>query len=468
MFKDQFIVVTRQVSITDFGEKAMPTLTVNLAKTYALSLKQNKAEPVDWQTMPGKNKLRRFFVHNNWEDYIASVSVSSAGLKGGVFFLEAYVVEPADFGEQLRALNINMTEPEAMAVWRALHANGYLAGGIMSQPTQPNAGWVAVRPTEAVDAVVKPQVMQPGFALTGTAFGRNAAARNTLLSAIQTAAQLQKRYVVKGTNEPGRTLFAEYVLNTIGKAKIPKSLVLEVDPSRPHTNPNPSEGMIMLNLINTRRNPAVDAARYNAAYANLHSGAQPVVDYLVIQKLLAGRSIMDYKQLSGRVVEFLCSQRIIVDVFSFSSDQNFAGESSATLGFLIQELTNLGCLSHGLVDPNYPNLMNNLQTLNNKVNEIQAVLAAALPTLANNQLRRQDYDKDAAKQFDQLVHDLQNKNTPLAQALTQLLAALQPIITINERILSDATRMKNTGRVHFADALLGNGDRFANFNTGNF
>lgn len=447
----------------------MPTLTLNLAKTYALSLKESKADPVYWQALTGQNKLRRFFVDTNWQDYIASVSVSSSGAKGGVFFLEAYVVTPPEFGRQLRAQNIDMSESEAVAIWRALHTNGYLTGGIANLPAQPNAGWMAATPTEVVSAVLKPQVMQPGFVLTGAVFGKNATARNALLSALRAAARLRKRYVVKGTHEPGRTLFAEYVLNTIGKAKIPKSLVLEVDPSRPHNHANPSEGMVMLNLINTRRNPGVDAARYNAAYANLHNGAQPVVDYLVVQKLLGGDQIVDLKQIEGRVVEFLCSQKLIVDIYSFLADPNFAGESEATLDLLIQELGVLGCLNSGVVEPNYPNLLNNLQTLNNKVNQIQAVLAAALPTLANNQLQRQDYQgKSSAKKFDQLVHDLQNQNTPLAQALTQFLATLRQDIARHEQILADATMMRNTGRVHFADALLGNGDRFFQFNTGNF
>ena len=128
------------------------------------------------------------------------------------------------------------------------------------------------------------------------------------------------------------------MLNTIGRAKIPKSLVLEIDPSRPHTHADPSEGMIMLNLIDTRRNPGADPARYNAAYANLHNGAQSVVDYLVVQKLMAGDMLADAGQLESRVIEFLCDHKIIVGIDSFQADANFAGESSDTLDFLLREL----------------------------------------------------------------------------------------------------------------------------------
>jgi|tagenome__1003787_1003787.scaffolds.fasta_scaffold20968258_2 hypothetical protein len=434
----------------------MPTLTVNLNKTYSLSLTESKAAQVDWEAMAGQNKLRRFFVHPKWQDYIARVSVSSAGVKGGVFFLEAYEVTPAAFERQFQALGVTI---DPSAAWRRLHAEKYLTGGMFAHGA------------EVLPAVVNAQVMQPGFILTDTSFGRSATARNNLLTALQNAAQLRKRYVVKGTNEPGRTLFAEYVLNTIGKAKIPKSLVLEIDPSRPHNHADPSEGMIMLNLINTLRNPQADAARYNAAYTNLHNGAQTVVDYLVVQKLLAGDMLADKKTLRGLVVEFMCDQKIIVDTYSFSADVNFAGVSSDTLGFLVQELGVLGCLSQGLVAPDHATRLNGLTTLGNKRNEVGAVLAAALPTLATNNpnnLLRQNYEKSFDAQFDQLVHDLQNQTTTLAQALTDFLAnTLQPIIDTNVRILSDVQMMWNTARVHFADALLGNADRFEDFNTGN-
>ena len=438
----------------------MPTLTVNLAKTYSLSLKDSKATRVDWEGIDGKNKLRRFFVHPKWEDYIARVSVSSAGAKGGVFFLEAYEVTPAAFLQELQARNVPL---DASAAWRRLHTDNHLAGGVVGYKKALTLG------TQALPAVVEPQVMQPGFTLTDAFFGKTAAARNNVLTALRNAAHLQKRYVVKGTNEPGRVLFAEYVLNTIGKAKIPKSLVLEIDPSRPHTHADPSEGMIMLNLINTRRNPGVDAARYTATYANLHNGAQSVVDYLIVQKLLAGDMLADKKQLNGRVAQFMCDQKIIVDVYSFLADANFAGESFSTLEQLCTELGTRGCLTTGgLVDPNnYQTALNTVQTLSNKRVEVGAVLTAALPTLTNNNLRPQDYSKSLTEQFDQLVHDLQNQNTPLAQALAQFLATLQPLIATNEQILSDVTMMKNTARVHFADALLGNGDRFGEFNTGN-
>ena len=302
-------------------------------------------------------------------------------------------------------------------------------------------------------------------------YGQTAEARDKLVTALQTAAKLKKRYVVKGTNEPGRALFAEYVLNTIGRAKIPKSLVLEIDPSRPPTHDDPSEGMIMLDLINTRGARGADAARYDAAYANLHHGAQSVVDYLVVQKVLAGEMLPDPLELKGRVIEFLCDQKIIVHNWSFPADARFAGESSDLLVQLLDELRNMGCVSRqsGLVARNYQELLdtNGLQTLTRKRSDVEAVLGAALSTLADNELQREDYDKGPAAQFDQLVHDLRDQNTELAQALTGFLDTLRPIIAINERILSDETMMHNTARVHFADALLGNGDRFNAFNTGN-
>ena len=437
----------------------MPTLTVELARTYSLSLKDGKAARVTWQGMAGKNKLRRFFVHPKWEDYIARVSVSSAGAKGGVFFLEAYEVTPAAFLQATRALNVTM---EASAAWRRLHRDNHLAGGTLGRQQALALG------TQALPALVAPQVMQPGFTFTNVAYGKNATARNALLAALQNAAQLRKRYVVKGTNEPGRALFAEYVLNTIGKAKIPKSLVLEIDPSRPSTHADPSEGMIMLDLINTRRHPGADGARYDAAYANLHNGAQSVVDYLVVQKLLAGATIADQKSLNAQVAKFLCDQKIIVGIDSFAADANFAGESRQTLYELVTDLHDQGCLRNGLVTANYQANLNNLRILNNKRNEVDAVLTAALPVLGANQLDPQDYDKTSAEQFDQLVDDLQNQPaTALTQALAQFLAAIGQDIATNERILSDVEMIRNTARVHFADALLGNGDRFAQLNPGN-
>ena len=191
-----------------------------------------------------------------------------------------------------------------------------------------------------------------------------------------------------------------------------------------------------------------------------------MVDYLVVQKLMAGDTFTDEKQLTGRVVRS-CDQKIIVDTFSFSADANFAGESEDTLDTLVRELGSQGYLQNHLVAPSYQAPLPKLSTLNNKRTQIEAVLAATLPTLADNGLTPANYYKGPADQLDQLVNDLQGQNTPLAQALTRFLDDLRPIIATNERILSDPTMMSNTGRVHFADALLGNADRFEAFNTGN-
>jgi hypothetical protein len=441
----------------------VPTLTVDLAKTYSLSLKEGKATRVDWGGIGGKNKLRRFFVHPSWQDYIAQVSVSSAGAKGGVFFLEAYMVTPEAFLQQMQLLGVNVN---ASGAWRGLHADDHLAGGLVGYREVESLG------TQALPAVVHPRVMQGITLANNMSYGNDPAARANLLTALQNAAQLKKRYVVKGTNEPGRTLFAEYVLNTIGKAKIPKSLVLEIDPSRPHTHAtDPSEGMIMLNLINTRRNGGADAARYDAAYANLHHDAQSVVDYLVVQKVLAGEMLPDPLELNGRVIEFLCDQKIIIHDWSFPADARFDGVSSDNLVKLLKELRMKQCVSSisGLVDPDYRDILNRkgLQALTEKRSDVEAVLDEALSTLAKNQLQRQHYHKGHAAQFDQLVDDLRDQDTALAQALTGFLDTLRPVIATNERILSDERMMHNTARVHFADALLGNGDRFHQFNTGN-
>ena len=431
----------------------MPTLTVGLAGTYSLSLRDNKVDRVNWKKIDGKNKLRRFFVHLRWQDYIARVSVSSGGAKGGVFFLEAYDVAYDEFDRQLQAGNVALT---ASALWRRLHLAGHLTGGMFTHGAPP-----------PLPAILEAQVMRPAFTLTDTSFGKTVAARSAVLDALRNAARLRKRYVVKGTNEPGRTLFAEYLLNTIGRAKIPKSLVLEIDPNRPHNHADPSEGMVMLNLIDTLRNPGPDPARYNTAYANLNNGGQQVVDYLVVQKLLAGDMLADAGQLVDRVVEFLCDRKIIVGIDSFQSDPNFAGESQATLDFLLRELRQLGCLSNGLVAADYQTKLANLTTLATKRNHVADVLAAALPTLGRLGLDPRNYDKSPGRVFDQLVRDMQGQNTTLAQEVAALLATLQTLVTTNEQIFSDITMMRNTGRVHLADALLGNGDRFFQLNTGN-
>ena len=102
----------------------MPTLTVDLAETYSLSLRESKVTRVDWKKIDGKNKLRRFFVHPKWEDYIARVSVSSGGAKGGVFFLEAYEVASARLTE---AIASRSTSPLLRRrLWRRLHLDGHL------------------------------------------------------------------------------------------------------------------------------------------------------------------------------------------------------------------------------------------------------------------------------------------------------------------------------------------------------
>ena len=135
----------------------MPTLTVNLAETYSLSLKESKATRVDREGICGKNKLRRFFVHPSWEDYIARVSVSSAGAKGGVFFLEAYKVTPEAFLQELQVLSVTI---DASGAWRLLHKDNHLAGGILGREQ-------AALGTPALPAVVAPRDAT-SFSLTDT------------------------------------------------------------------------------------------------------------------------------------------------------------------------------------------------------------------------------------------------------------------------------------------------------------
>lgn len=437
----------------------MPTLTVDLAKTYSLS--QGKATRVDWGGIDGKNKLRRFFVHPKWQDYIAHVSVSSAGAKGGVFFLEAYTVTREALEQQMRTLGV---EVAVSGVWRLLHGDGHLAGGLVG-PRESDS--LAATGTTALPAVVHPRVMQGITLKTSTYYGRNVAARAALVTALQNAAELKKRYVVKGTNEPGRTLFAEYVLNAIGKAKIPKSLVLEIDPSRPSAHADPSEGMIMLDLIDTKRAPGVDAARYDATYAGLRDGGQSVVDYLVVQKLLTGDTITGSGELLEEVRKFLYHQKIRVGVDSFTGDQRFDNESRATLKSLAQELGVKKVVVFGRPVDDYKTRLAGVQTLSNRRDEVEAVLEASALVLGENGLRPGDYAKGEAGQFDQLVRDLQGQDTALARALAQCVDVIRPLVATNRRILSNVYMMWNSSRVHFADALLGNGDRFRQFNTGN-
>lgn len=416
---------------------------IKLSKFYELTFQGAKAliTQLTWDRVPGKNKLRKFFLRDNWQNDIVSISVSSSGAKGGVFFLEADVLNR-------QALDtLGLTPAKHDQIWNQLIKDGL----ITAQGIKTAAGRAGTLPAQTL------------------AYVNNVTKIRNLL----TTSNRKRQFVVKGTEEPGRTLFAEYVLSRVGKAKIPKSLVLEVDPARPHDATNPSEGMVMLHLLGdpNKRNPNVDAQKYANSYAFLDDGQgtqNSCVSYLVVQKLIAGSMLPIKNDVNGDILDFLLEHNILIDEQSFATDTDFQATPAQDIVDLVNELKQKGCLSTGgVVDAQYQTKLNGLVKLNDKLAEITRIFKASRDVLDNHGLQFTQNSVDRI--FDELDALMQQAgDSPLKQAFLALRARQKAAVQELEAILGTAETMINAGRVIFADLTIGNGDRFENMNSGNF
>lgn len=411
---------------------------INLAKFYELSFRGAKAliNQISWDKVPGQNKLRKFFLRDNWQDDIVRISVSSSGAKGGVFFLEVDLLDKQSLDQVIGDV------VKANEIWQQL----------------------------VKDELISVEGIKTATGRSGVLPPRRAAYTNnvTKIGNLLRQANVRRQFVVKGTEEPGRTLFAEYVLNRVGKAKIPKSLVLTVDPAD-----NTSEGMIMLRLLSdpNKRNPNSSAQVYANSYAFLDDGQgtpNSYISYLVIQKLIVGTSLPIVNDVNAEILDFLVEQKIKITEASFLTDANFQGISKQAITALVNELKQQGCISNGgIVDDQYQNRIGGLTQLNQKQNEITQLLQASRAILNANNL--QFTTNSTYNQFDELDVMMQNAaDGPLKQAWQALRTRQARYMQTVETILGNPEQMFNVGCILFADLPIGNGDRFENMNSGNF
>ena len=494
----------------------MSTNFIKLSQFYVMTFNEAMAliTRLTWDKVPGANKLRKFFLADNWQDCIVNVSVSGSGAKGGVFFLEIDV-------QDKQALANSITEPRKIdQIWQQLIKDQL----ITPQGFKTNAGRQGNLPPKIL-------VYQGNTDRIKTELKRP---------------NVQRRFVVKGAEDPGRTLFAEYVLALVGKAKIPKSLVMKVDPQAPPGSPNPSEGMLMLQVLGdpNKRNAQTDAQRYAESYSYLDDGrnaADSRIPYLVVQKLIPGDTLPTINSINAEIRDFLIEQKLKVAAESFQADANFQGMSESQIGSIINALEVLGCLTRGgiviqqydtrlaavtvltnkqsdivrvlktaydsrqkategafaadsvfasmpaqeitnlvailkqiksiasdnSVDQTYAQTLAGVAVLNNKLPSVKAILDAAKATLDRHQLSITKVSTD--EQFDELEAALSAApGHPLQPDFQTLYNKLKRDIKLIEKIVGSADKMRNSGRVIFADLPIGMADRFENMNTGNF
>jgi hypothetical protein len=435
----------------------MTTNTVNLAKFYALtfSVAQQKVTSIKWANVPGQNKLRKFFLRSNWQNDIAQVSCSRAGAKGGAFFLEVDSVDKEELGDTLG--NWTLT----LQVWDQLIADGL----IDKQGIKTAAGKAGTLPQNR------------------PAYNNNRPKITGLLKAVTPHPQ----FVVKGTEEPARILFAEYVLSLVAKAKIPKSLILEVDPARPANSANPSEGMLMLELLKdpAKLSPTADQRAYARSYAylddRLGNPQTSYVSYLVVQKLIAGRKLPIYNSVLGDAADFMVKHKLKITAASFFADPAFQRKNAngswvvadSAVADLIADLQGTGCINQGgIVDANFAAQLPRLTKIPAGLdNDVARILQASLTILQNCRFRFTSVKEE--QQWDELDQAMPNiPNT--TQQLQDLKKEFDDLREKQgkqmwrlESIVSDKRKMKNAGRVMLADLPIGIADRFENMNMDN-
>jgi hypothetical protein len=427
----------------------MTTNTVNLAKFYALTFSgaQQKIASISWANVPGQNKLRKFFLGNKWQNDIVQVSCSRAGAKGGAFFLEVDSVDKEELGETLG----NWTQ--TLQVWDQLIADGLITKQGIKTPAGKTGALPQNRPAYNN---IRPKV-----------------------SGLLTAVTPHPQFVVKGTEEPARILFAEYVLSLVAKAKIPKSLILEVDPARSANCANPSEGMLMLELLKdpAKLSPTADQRAYARSYAylddRLGNPNTSYVSYLVVQKLIAGRKLPIFNSVLGDAADFMMKHKLRITADSFFADPAFQRKNANgswvvaddAVADLLADLQGTGCISvGGIVDANYAARLS-------KLKKVPPGLQASLTVLQNCKLQF------TSSKVDQLWDELDQAMPNIPSTTQQLQDLKKEFADLREKqgkqmwriesIVSDERKMKNAGRVMLADLPIGIADRFENMNMDN-
>ena len=494
----------------------MSTNFIKLSQFYVMTFNEAKAlvTRLTWDKVPGANKLRKFFLADNWQECIVSVSVSGSGAKGGAFFLEIDVQDKQALARRLR-------DPQKIdLIWQQLIKDQL----ITPQGFKTSAGRRGNLPAQVLVYT-----------------GNKTEIQNELRRA-----NVKRCFVVKGAEDPGRTLFAEYVLALVGKAKIPKSMVMKVDPQAPPGSPNPSEGMLMLQVLGdpNKRSAQADPQRYAESYSYLDDGrnaADSRIAYLVVQKLIPGATLPIVNSINAEIKDFLIEQKLKVTAESFQADANFGGMSEAQIGGIINALEVLGCLTRGgivtqqydtslaavavlsskqsdiarvlkaaydskqkvtdgsfaadsaftsmaaqeitglvailkqmrcivsdnSVDQTYAKTLAGVAALNSKLPPIKEVLRSSKEVVDRNKVTFTKDSTDA--QFDELEAALAaNSSSPLTADFQKLYGDLKQQIQLIEAIIGSADKMRNSGRVIFADLPIGIADRFENMNTGNF
>ena len=489
---------------------------IKLSQFYVMTFNEAKAlvTRLTWDKVPGANKLRKFFLAEDWQDCIVSVSVSGSGAKGGVFFLEIDVQDKQALARRLR-------DPQKIdLVWQQLIQDEL----ITPQGYKTSAGRRGNLPAQVLVYT-----------------GNKTEIQNELRRA-----NVKRCFVVKGAEDPGRTLFAEYVLALIGKAKIPKSMVMKVDPQPPPGSPNPSEGMLMLQVLGdpNKRSAQTDPQRYAESYSYLDDGSNAAgsrISYLVVQKLIPGNTLPIVNSINAEIKDFLIEQKLKVVAESFQADASFAGMSESQIGDIINALEVLGCLTRGgivtqqydarlsavpvlsskqsdiarilktaydskqivtdgsfatdskfesmvpqeiadlvailkqirciasdnSVDQKYAATLAGVAAINSKLPQIKAILRSSKEIVDRNKVTFTKTSTD--EQFDELEAALAaNSSSPLMADFQKLYGDLTKQIQLIETIIGSADKMRNSGRIIFADLPIGMADRFENMNTGNF
>lgn len=273
------------------------------------------------------------------------------------------------------------------------------------------------------------------------------------------------QYVVKGSTNPGRTIFAEYVLQEVGLAKIPKTLALEIDSSDPN-----SEGMVMLSLLSNdaRWRTTANRHRFGEALGFLWDNTtnQPKVPYLVVQKLFGGDQLTAAATMFNDIERWFLNESL---AFSFMDPRLSPYFTEQQAISLVEDLER-----HDFVRSfGYRSALSKLSQGFVRNGDFPAALPAALgreaeiKTMLNN-----IYDTYTAlglvptepPTFTNLFNYVQTQNSAAAQALLPSMHRLitntvAPAIQTLTSVLSNEIKVRNMGRVLAADTLIGNADR---------
>lgn len=438
----------------------MTTHYVNAAYYYTLEFNGAQAyvRRTDFQ-IGAKDKLRRFFLGDNWQQEIDSVDVSSGGAKGGVFFLLADSLEL----ESLRkAIGV---KAQARAVWDQLVAEGFISPQGIKTARAKAASKTLALPVSFAPLKLTVSQQQAILKLLG-------------------APNPQRQFVVKGTEDPGRMLFAEYVISRIGKAKVPKSLVLAVDPTRPvgqSTDPAPS--MVLLDLLRDpqKRHAGADPDRFDECLSYLVGDPgkpDSYTSFLVLQKQLRGVTWPTDEFVAEEIERFLVKHKLIVMEASIRAHPAFSGLARGDTFRLVEALDTTRCLIGSVVVPQYKQSLQDMAAL--RLGDGSKITGAHLRALdeilgaSRQQLSKYGVDfagnATISGRWDNLDTALQNipADDPLKKDFLRIRRRQGMYMQLVMNIAGDPQRMYSLGRALFADLPIGMGDRFEVMNHGNF